>query len=115
MSSRLDRIANWEESVNAAGYSPKCLASACRVSLRQLERFFLRELGRTPHCLLHELRMRRAQELVRDGTSVKETAFMLRYKDVAHFSHDFKTFFGIPPKQAQTIAIPHLFPPKRRF
>ena len=115
MSSRLDWIANLEGLAETARYSPKRLASACRVSLRQLERFTIRTFGRTPHRWLYELRMQRALELVRDRTSLKETGFMLGYKDVAHFSHDFKKFFGIPPGRAQFVVIPPLFPPERPF
>ncbi len=41
--------------------------------------------------------MRRAVELIRDQTPVKEVALELGYKDPAHFAHDFKDYFGVSP------------------
>jgi methylphosphotriester-DNA--protein-cysteine methyltransferase len=43
--------------------------------------------------------MRRAVELLRDGTPVKRTAYMLGYKEPTSFGHDFKRCFGLAPRK----------------
>jgi AraC-like DNA-binding protein len=69
------------------------------MSPRQLHRYFEDNSMKTPHKWLHDLRMRRAVELMCDRTSVKAAALELEYKDVAHFSHDFTKYFGVPPSK----------------
>ena len=100
MESRLKLIRNWESLAQSAKYNVSALAEDCGVSGRQLERFFAISLGKSPHQWLHELRMRRAIKLLRDGSHVKETAYLLGYKDASHLTHDFKKYFGVPPTQA---------------
>jgi AraC-like DNA-binding protein len=97
MSSRLSTIKNWPDLAKSSGYCVKIMAGQCRVSIRQLERFFLETKGKRPHKWLSELRQQRALELLRGDTSVKETANMLGYNHPAHFSRDFKKHYGKPP------------------
>jgi len=97
MRSRLKRVRDWEAFAQANNYCATSLAEICEISPRQLERFFQRQFGKSPHQWLHDLRMRRACELLRDGTTAKETAFLLGYKTPSHFTHDFKKSFGAAP------------------
>ncbi len=99
MKSCLDRIQDWPALAKAARYSVTALACQCGVSPRQLERFFQTRLQQSPHNWLRELRMKRAIELVCDGTSLKQVAEELCYKDLVHFTHDFKEYFGVTPGQ----------------
>jgi transcriptional regulator GlxA family with amidase domain len=78
-------------------YCATTLAYTGQVSLRQLERYFLTRYGFTPHQWLRDLRLRRAVELIRDQTPLKVVAIKLGYKDAAHFTHDFKAYFGVCP------------------
>jgi len=96
----LSAINDWPQRAHAANYCVETLAQNCGFSARQLERFFASSFGKPPHNRLHALRMRRAIELLRDGCSVKETAYLLGYKDATHLTHDFKKHFGIPPSKA---------------
>lgn len=99
MSSRLQHITNWPELAHRSNYNAHELARLCEVSLRQLERFTRGVHGKTPHDSLREMRMRRALELICDRTAVKSVALSLGYKSAAHFSNDFKQFYGVAPSQ----------------
>jgi AraC-like DNA-binding protein len=96
--SPLHRIQHWPQLAHEAKYSVKALAKACGVSVRVLERLFLPALGDTPRRWLKRLRMERAVELLRDGSSIKETAACLGYEDPSHFSREFKKNYGFAPK-----------------
>jgi transcriptional regulator GlxA family with amidase domain len=97
MSSRLSIIRNWPEQAQSSGYCVKTMAGQRRVSIRQLERFFCKEFKQRPHEWMRGLRLGRAVELLRDGSSVKETAEKLGYCGTAHLSNNFKKNFGISP------------------
>jgi AraC-like DNA-binding protein len=95
----LQRIQNWSQLANEAGYSVKALAKLCGVSVRALEVFFLAVMRESPHRWLKRLRMQRAIELLRGGSNVNETADGLGYHDRSHFSREFKKHFGLVPKR----------------
>lgn len=95
----LARIEDWEPLAQECRYSVSKLARQRKVSVREFERFAREEFGRPPHAWLHSLRMKRALELLRDGSLVKEAADLLGYKTREHLGHDFKQYFGIPPSQ----------------
>jgi transcriptional regulator GlxA family with amidase domain len=97
MSSRLDRVEDWAGIARAAGYSVTIMASQCRVSQRQLERYFLISKQKSPHLWLRELRLKRAVELLRNDMDLKVVAAQLCYKTASHFHHDFKAYFGVTP------------------
>jgi AraC-like DNA-binding protein len=65
--------------------------------MRTLERHFLQELGKTPKSWLSEQRQHQALGLLRNGSSVKETAAILGFKHATHFSRDFKMCWGHVP------------------
>lgn len=99
MSSRLDRVKDWSLFAKEARYCALNLARALDVSPRQLRRYFEIKNWGTPHNWLHKLRMRRAVELICDKTPVKDVWIELGYKEAAHFTHDFKMYFGVPPSK----------------
>jgi AraC-like DNA-binding protein len=100
MSSRLARVEDWESLANACQYSPASLAKRRDVSVRQLERFFQGKFGKTPRSWMHEVRLRRALELLKDGAAAKEVAYLLAYRDGAHFCNAFKRYYKITPSEA---------------
>ena len=99
MDNRLNQIKNLNELAQLCCYKVVRLAGFFGVSVRKLERFFRARFGQSPHHWLNELRMRRAVELLKDGSRTKEVAVELRYLDVAHFVRSFKRRFGVTPQQ----------------
>jgi AraC-like DNA-binding protein len=104
--SRLKHIQNWPEWARVANWSAATLAQNCGVSLRTLERHFLKEIGKSPKKWLAEQRQQRAFELIQDGSRVKETAALLDYKHPNHLTNAFTKCFGHCPtdKTSQTRA-----------
>jgi AraC-like DNA-binding protein len=97
MNSRLHQVQNWPELARQAKWSAAALAKNCGVSLRTLERYFLKEMGEGPKVWLSEQRQQRANELIRGGSSVKETAAQLDYKHPSHLTNAFKEQWGCCP------------------
>ena len=97
--SRLQRIQNWPQLAHEVKYSVKALAKAYGVSVRLLERLFPAAFGSTPRGCLKRLRMERAVELLRGGSTVKEAGACLGYDDPSHFSREFKKHHGFTPKR----------------
>lgn len=97
MSSRLGFVQEWEVLAHKAGYRARELAYLCQTSLRTLERHFQKNYGTTVSEWLRERRLKRAYASLQEGKSVKEVAFEQGYKQVSHFSREFKSQFGVSP------------------
>jgi AraC-like DNA-binding protein len=89
----------WERLAEAARYDAKELAKLCHLSVRQLERDFRRDLGRTPQDWLNEQRIKAAQPLLLSGQPVKVVALELGFKQVSHFCRQFKSMHKLTPSQ----------------
>jgi transcriptional regulator GlxA family with amidase domain len=103
MNTRLNHVQDWLELARQANWSAAALAKKCGVSLRTLERHFLKEMGKCPQAWLSEQRQRRAIELLQDGSTVKETAGSLGYKYATHFSREFKEQWGHCPSTISAL------------
>jgi AraC-like DNA-binding protein len=97
MNTKLNQIKNWVELAREAKWSAALLAKRCNVSVRTLERFFLKRKGKAPKAWLAEQRQQLAVELLHDGSSVKETAGCLHYKHPSHLTNEFKKYWGHCP------------------
>jgi AraC-like DNA-binding protein len=108
--SRLERVKNWAELAKAANYNVERLAEECGVSVRQLENFFRRKTGLSPHEWLTQARQMEALGMVHQGKRIKDVAEELGYTRATNFSRDFRHFHGIPPtlaRKASVAASPH--------
>jgi AraC-like DNA-binding protein len=94
---RLAKIENWIELAMQAGWSARTLARRLNVSLRTLERYFLKTHGKPLRAWLICARLRYGIRLLTQGRSVKETAFYLGYSCPANFTRAFKRYMGISP------------------
>ena len=97
--SRLKHIENWPERAREAKWSATVLAVRCGVSVRTLHRHFLKHMGINTKTWLAEQRQRNALELLCDGSTVKETATYLGYKEPNSFSRHYKSQTGTCPSQ----------------
>jgi AraC-like DNA-binding protein len=99
MSSRLDRVKNWEALAKESRFRIAEIALRRGVSPRQVERYFRTRFGESPHSRFNRIRLQETKRLLSLGMSVKEVAAALYFQDAAHFSHAFKKEFGVSPSQ----------------
>jgi AraC-like DNA-binding protein len=81
---------HWKQLAAAAQYDSGKLAKLSHMSLRQLQRVFKRELGRSPQDMLNEQQLDAARQLLLSGKAVKEVALQLGYKHPNNFCRYFK-------------------------
>jgi len=74
------------------------IADALRITPRQLNRLFVRELGQSPSAFRQTLKLDRAYGLVlREKLSITEIAFRCGFSDASHFTRCFGKKFGTRP------------------
>jgi transcriptional regulator GlxA family with amidase domain len=105
MNTKLNHNPDWSKLASEANWSVAKLAKQCGVSVRTLERHFLKEMGTNPKHWLAEQRQKQAMELLRDGSTVKETASQLGYRYPNHFSREYKGYWGHCPQKANLSQI----------
>lgn len=97
MSQKLHQITNWPERAREAKWSAAALARKCGVSVRTLHRHFLMHMGKNTKSWLAEQRQQSALELVCNGSSIKEIAACLGYKQQTNFTRRYKCQTGACP------------------
>jgi AraC-like DNA-binding protein len=103
MSGRLLGIA-WESVAEQADFQPAKMANLCRISIRQLERFFNEKFDKTPSGWLRELQCMRAKNLLAEGYTNKAAAMELKFASQSHFCREFKKVFGTSPQAFASAA-----------
>ena len=98
MSGYLLQIQDWERLAKEANFQPQVMAAMCPISLRQLERFFKKDLQKTPSQWVRDLRCRIALKLISTGWSSKAVAAELHYWDESHFCREFKRVYRASPQ-----------------
>lgn len=106
MNSKLSYIANWSQIAYKANWSVSQLTKECGVSVRTLERYFLKHMGTNPKEWLAAQRHHMALSLINDGLSIKEVAARLGYKYTHHFSREFKCQSGYSPSENHVMITP---------
>jgi AraC-like DNA-binding protein len=99
MNLKLDQIKNWPELAREAKWSASALAVKCGVSGETVRQHFRKKFGKSPKPWLAAQRQHEAIEILRNATSIKETAECLGYKQPSNFSRQFKGIFGFCPSQ----------------
>ncbi len=83
------------------------LAKRMGLSRRQLERIFNSETGRSPAAFLAELRLERADWLIRSGNlQFTRIAEMTGFADSSHLTRSYRKRFGRTPSHARQSQIP---------
>ena len=62
-----------------------------------LIRAFSREFGMPPYTYLTHVRVSRAQEMLRTGRPISDTAFSVGFSDQSHLTRFFRRIVGVPP------------------
>ena len=82
--------------------SAMVLAESANLSRRQMERIFLKYMNTSPARYYLELRLNRAHQLLRQSNaSIVNVAVACGFTSGTHFSHSFKTYFGMSPSEAR--------------
>jgi len=89
----------WAREAHNAGYNEKIMAQRCRITIRQLQRIFKRDLGCGPEQWLMTLRLLDAKYLLMESKGIKQVAMELGFKQESHFFHRFKELYGITPSR----------------
>lgn len=80
------------------------LAKRMGLSRRQLERIFTAETGRSPAAFLAELRLERADWMIRSGNlQFTRIAEMTGFADSSHLTRSYRKRFGRTPSQARKL------------
>jgi AraC-like DNA-binding protein len=94
----------WLRLARSSRFRATELANSLGVSLRTLERHFRARFGLTVSEWLKSIRLAEASARIRSGERIKEVAFALGYKQLSHFSREFKRAHGKPPTQMSDAA-----------
>lgn len=97
MNFKLNQVKELSELAKQANWSAAAMARLCGVSTETLRRHFLAKTGKSTRQWLAEERQRKAAALLRDGSSIKETAVCLGYKQQTNFTRKFKEYWGACP------------------
>ena len=68
-----------------------------------LIRSFTKQVGISPYRYLQTIRINKAKKLLEQGVEPIDAAGMAGFSDQSHFTHFFKSFIGLTPKQYQRI------------
>jgi AraC-like DNA-binding protein len=92
-------VIRWRELAGQSGFNASVLAQLLNISTRQLRRYTLRLFGQSAQRWLDTQRLERAAMLVKQIRIIKVVAHDLQYKQVSHFSREFKIYHGLSPRQ----------------
>jgi len=98
MHPRLAHIPDWERLAKEARFQPSIMAALCPISLRQMERFFVRRFHQTPNEWARQLRCRLARQLIAEGWSSKAIVAELAFAGGSHLGREFRRFYGASPQ-----------------
>jgi len=99
----ISRSSRWAKLARDCQFDEKEMARRTMVSVRQLQRHFKEQMGRTPKAWLNEQRMIVARKLLQEGCSVKATASQTGFKQASHFCREFKHCYEMTPRQYVTL------------
>ncbi len=87
----------------ARNWTVATLSRIAHLSNAQFSKVFTTEVGLSPVAFAVNTKIGRAKELLRETSmNVTEIAEALGYKDVFHFSHQFKKIQGVPPSRLRS-------------
>jgi AraC-like DNA-binding protein len=95
-------LAVLRESLDAA-VSMQAVATRAGVSVRNMNRLFLEDLGLTPRQVLIQMRIGRARELLQEGAPVTQVALDCGYRSLSSFITVFRQLTGQVPSEFRRL------------
>ena len=89
----------WDQMAWQSGYNSTVLSKNLQISTRQLHRYTRELFGRSPQDWLDEQRLKIAVGLLVKHRSIKTVTHHLGFKQVSHFSREFKFHYGVSPTE----------------
>jgi AraC-like DNA-binding protein len=90
---------NWEQTAARCGYSVDKMAKDCKVSRRQLLRFFVEHFKKTPKHWMDDVRAQAAEaELLQSGLA-KAASIGVQFKHQSNFTRFIKRVKGTTPRE----------------
>ena len=80
------------------------LAGLAELSIWRFSTVFRQQVGVSPHRYICRLRVKRAQDLIREGVPPATAASEAGFYDQSHLSRHFKSIHGMTPGQYVTAA-----------
>jgi AraC-like DNA-binding protein len=90
-------IEQWSELARKAKFDVGLLSQELQVSQRQLQRYTRKLFGCAPQNWLNSERLQQAGQLLIRSQSVTDVSRQLGFKQLSHFSREFKLHFGLSP------------------
>jgi AraC-like DNA-binding protein len=88
---------HWLALARESSFQAKALSKRLKICPRQLQRYTRHLFGRSPQHWLNEQRLVLAADCLQKEGRVKTVAFQLGFKQVSHFSREFRRFYGVAP------------------
>ena len=103
----IKKICDYMESNYSETITLDDLSQTSGVNKYTLLRAFTKQRGITPYQYFVTIRVNKAKRLLEQGVPPIEAAIQSGFTDQSHFTHFFKNFIGLTPKQYQNIFVAH--------
>lgn len=103
---RIQALCGYMEEHFAENITLEDLLSMTPFGKSYLLRSFTKQLGVSPYRYLQTIRLDKSKKFLEQGIPPVEAAAMAGFSDQSHFTHFFKEFIGLTPRQYQKIFQP---------
>jgi AraC-like DNA-binding protein len=93
----IHNLKHWLELAHKSAYKAQLLSKELNISTRHLRRCTMQLFGCSPQHWLNEQRLILAERLLKETRLVKIVSSDLGFKQVSHFSREFKLRYGLSP------------------